>query len=745
MYVDVILPLPFSDLYTYSVPTEMRGTIAIGSRVIVPFGNRKYYTAIVNKIHNSASSSFKIKDVYSLIDSRPTVDQLQLSLWEWISFYYLSPLGDVYKIALPSSMKSEDLKSKFTPKTVTFLKINPDLNPTKIRNIIGRAPKQHSLFEELSNLIIKSKKDYISRKEIIKLDNYSISVLNGLIQKEIIQSFTLEVSRLNQKTNPIRKPFPLNVYQQQAFDELINCLKIKQTCLLYGMPTSGKTKIYIHLIEKMLSLEKQVLYLVPEIALTTQLTQRLQEIFGSRIGIYHSKINDNERAEIWRKMISEEPYEIILGVRSSLFLPFLKLGLVIVDEEHETSYKQQDQSPRYHARDTAIMLAHLHKAKTVLGSATPSLESFFNTKTGKYGLVTLHEQNRIIPIPEIHIENTFELRKRKKMKSLLAPKLIEQIKISLENEEQVILFRNQRGFASLIECEYCAWTPKCSKCDVSLTYHKKRNVLICHYCNTSYPMLQHCPSCESENIKILGHGTEQLEEEVQQLFPNNIVVRMDIDTTRRKNACENIISDFRNKKINILIGTQMFSRGVNFENVGIVGIISADSLLNYSDFRSHERGFQLMMHIIGRLGKENKQGKVIIQSADPNQSIYKYISNYDFESFFNAQMTERKMFKYPPFSRLIAIILRHRDEQKTDQGSEYLTTILKQTFDDLVQGPSKPVVSFIQRYHIREILLKLDNNFSLKKTREVIKSAVSKLQSNKDFKYIFIHFDVDRI
>lgn len=745
MYADVILPLPFSDLYTYVVPAEMKDTIAIGSRVIVPFGTKKYYTAIVYQIKEYAPKDFKIKEIHSLLDSQPIVNEQQLNLWKWISFYYLSPLGDVYKTALPSSLKSQNLKSKFKPKSETFIKINPDLDPESITKIIGRAAKQYSLYNQIWSILTESKREYLSKKEIAKLENYSLSVLNGIIKKNVLQTFTLEIGRLNSSIKPIRKPYPLNEFQQKAYKEIISCFKTKQTCLLHGVTSSGKTEIYIHLIEKALSMGEQTLYLVPEIALTIQLMQRLQAVFGSKVGIYHSKINDNEKAEIWKKMISDDPYKIILGVRSSLYLPYQKLGLVIVDEEHEMSYKQQESSPRYHARDTAIMLAHLFNAKTILGSATPSLESFFNTKIGKYGLVTLNERYGNILMPEIQIENTFMLRKRKKMKSLLAPQLIEQMKESLENGEQVILFRNRRGYASLIECEQCAWTPKCKRCDVALTYHKKSNRLICHYCNAVYTMPTVCPSCNSENLKTLGQGTEQLEEEVERLFPNNIVGRMDLDTTRKKDSYEKIIDDFQNKKVQILIGTQMLSKGLDFENVGVVGVISADSLLNYPDFRSHERGFQLMMQAAGRAGRKNRQGKVIIQSADPDQPIYDYISNYNYEDFFNAQMTERKMFKYPPFSRLISIILKDKIELKVNSGSEYLASLLRQSFGDMVQGPNNPIVSIIQHYHIREILLKLDNNLSIKKTRDIIKSAETKFHSRNDYKYIIIHFDVDRM
>ncbi len=745
MYADVILPLPLSGLFTYSVSAEMQDKIRRGMRVTVPFGRRKYYTAVVAKVHRQPPGNFTIKEIHSLIDPAPVVTERQLELWEWISFYYLSSQGDVCKAALPSPMMPADMERGYIQKSEEQFRLNPALDDADISATIQRAPKQQILLDEIMWFLTEHEKDSLSRKEVKELNGYSPVALNGLIKKGILFPFTVEKSRLHRETTSNRTPYPLSEEQQKALDAIQHSFSDKQTVLLHGATSSGKTEIYIHLIDQLLKEGKQVLYLLPEIALTTQLTLRLQSVFGDKIGIYHSGIDDQERTEIWQKMLSETPYEIILGVRSSLFLPFRRLGLVIVDEEHETSYKQQDPSPRYHARDTAIMLAHISGAKTLLGSATPSIESYYNAQTGKYGLVTLDERFGKIEAPLIRLQNTKDLRRRKKMKSLLAPVLMEEINTALENGEQAILFRNRRGFAPMVECTACAWTPKCNHCDVTLTYHKKIHSLVCHYCNATYPLPAECPSCHEGELKTLGTGTERLEEEVSQLFPGAIVGRMDSDTTRAKDSFERIIHDFQENRIQVLVGTQMISKGLDFENVRVVGIIAADSMLNYPDFRSHERGFQLMLQAAGRAGRRDKQGMVIIQTADPEQPIYRFIIRNDYVGFYQSQIAERKLFKYPPFTRLISIVLKHKDEHKVEYGATSFARLLKKSLGNKVLGPNKPVVSRIQQLHIREILLKIDHATSPTQVRELIKSTESRLRENNDFKQILLYYNVDSI
>lgn len=743
MYADVILPLPLSGLFTYAIPAEMQHKIGRGFRVTVPFGRRKYYTAIVTKIHRQSPENFTVKEIQSLLDSTPVVTEQQLELWEWISFYYLSAQGDVFKAALPSPMMPADLQPGFIPKSEIYLRINPTLDDIAISASIGKARKQQLLLDEIMWFLTETGRESISKREVKELTGYSPAVLNGLLRKEILHLFSVGRSRLHPKTAPTRTPYPLSEEQQKALDTIQSSFSDKQTVLLHGATSSGKTEIYIHLIHQLLTEDKQILYLLPEIALTTQLTQRLQAVFGDKIGIYHSGIDDQERTEIWQKMLSETPYEIILGVRSSLFLPFRRLGLVIVDEEHETSYKQQEPSPRYHARDTAIMLAHMSGAKTLLGSATPAIESYYNAQTGKYGLVTLNKRFGNIEAPLVSLQNTKDLRRRKKMKNLLAPVLMDEINKALENGEQAILFRNRRGFAPMVECKSCAWTPKCNHCDVTLTYHKKANSLICHYCNTSYPLPSGCPSCHEGELKSLGTGTERLEEEVAQLFPDAVVARMDSDTTRGKDSFERIINDFQENRIQILVGTQMISKGLDFGNVRVVGIVATDSMLNYPDFRSHERGFQLITQAAGRAGRRDKQGVVIIQTVDPQQPIYRFIIRNDYESFYQSQITERKLFKYPPFTRLISITLKHKDERKVESGAAFICQQLRQSLGNRVLGPNKPIISRIQQQHIREVLLKIDHHFSPSQVRELIKTAESRLKGNGDLKQILLYYNVD--
>jgi len=809
MFADVILPLPLSETYTYSVPAEMYGKIGLGFRVIVSFGSRKYYTAIVIKLHNNAPKGIKIKEIHSLIDTHPIVLENPLKLWEWIFFYYLSTPGDIYKAAVPSKLRiesetflslnhidftnieltptelkiceylqqsesskiaqiskelkiknilphiyslsskeaiisNENIHQKFIPKTENHLRINPEINTKEIPSLIGKAIKQYQLYNQFVTLLDEREETSFNRKELLELTKFSPAVLNGLLSKNILIQFPMIVNRLNSDEKIKRKPYPLNTSQEKALFDILKCFQSKNTCLLHGVTSSGKTEIYIHLIEQMLTEGKQTLYLVPEIALTTQLTKRLKDVFGAKLGIYHSKINDSERTEIWQKMLSDNPYEIIIGVRSSLFLPFTNLGLVIVDEEHETSYKQQDPAPRYNARDTAIMLALLNKCKTLLGSATPSFETYFNAKTGKFGLVKLSKRYEDIQMPEIILENTKELYRKRKMKSLLAPNLINQINEAIKRGEQVILFRNRRGFAPMIECKTCGWTPKCKHCDVTLTYHKYGNVLRCHYCNTVYKMPIECLSChDKDSLETLGQGTEQLEEEATNLFPNAVVARLDSDSTRSKDSYSRIINDFQEGKAQILVGTQMLSKGLDFDNVSIVGIISADSLMNYPDFRSFEHGFQLIMQASGRSGRKNKQGKVFIQTGDPDQPIYQFISNNDYDSFFIMQLAERKLFMYPPYYRLIKIIIKHKDERIVESAASHLTGILKQSLNDRVLGPSIPVIGRIQQYYIREILLKLEIGLSPHLVRESLKKAENIFRKTPDYKYTILYFDVD--
>ncbi len=801
MFADVILPFPLSQTYTYVIPQQYEDCINVGFRVIVPFGKSKYYTAIVVKVYHQVFLDTELKEIHSIIDNYPIVEDTQLSLWEWISFYYMCPLGDVYKAAVPSKLRlesetyvqlsetfpetltltesenkvitylqnnisekitsleknltiknllpviyslqskgiveiSEEVSNKYAPKKEIFIELVSE-NQEEVLDKIGKSKKQAALYTDILN--IKADKA-LSKKEVIKLPSYSAEVYSGLTKKNIIKEVFVELQNEN---NSQKQPNTLNNHQQTALTDIENIFNKKQTCLLFGVTSSGKTEVYIHLIEKIINQKKQVLFLVPEIALTTQLTLRLRSVFGKKLGIYHSKIKDNERTALWLKMLSNEPYEIIIGVRSSLFLPFKNLGLVIVDEEHESSYKQQEPSPRYHGRDTALMLAHIHNAKTLLGSATPSIESFFNAHIGKYGIVEITQRFDDILMPEISVENTAELRRKKKMKTLFSPNLQDAISASLQNGEQSILFRNRRGYAPIVECKDCGWTPKCKKCDVSLTFHKYRKELVCHYCDATYRLPKQCPECGSENFGMLGLGTEQLEEETAKLFPDAKIARMDTDTMKKQNAYEKIIEDFQEKKIDILVGTQMLSKGLDFDDVGVVGIISADTMLNYPDFRAHERAFQLMVQAAGRAGRKNKQGNVFIQTNDDTLPIYSMVKNHNYKQFFELQLSERKLFHYPPFYRLIKIVIKDRNEDKVNKASQILTNLLKKTLNEKVLGPNIPVVSRIKLNYIRNILIKTETGYSIEELRNILKNAEARLRETSEYKYLTIYYDVD--
>lgn len=743
MYVDVILPLPLPGMFTYALTAGVAKRTEIGQRVVVPFGKRKHYTGIIARIHDQPKEGFTIREIHSLPDDKPVVTPSQLQLWEWVAFYYLSPLGEVCKAALPSFMKPEDLSNRYVPKIEIYYRLNNEIEAAELSQLLARAKKQEALLTSIREELRTTKRESIRRQEVTSLPQYSPSILKGLTDKGIVKVETIQTSRLEKSLAPIREPYALSKAQQQAMDQLRGILSEKETVLLHGVTSGGKTEIYIHLIESILSQGKQALYLLPEIALTTQLTQRLKDVFGHKLGIYHSGIGDNERTEIWQKMLSDNPYQIILGARSSLFLPFRKLGLVIVDEEHETSYKQQDPAPRYHARDTAIMLAHLNGAKCLLGSATPSVESYYNTRSGKYGLVTLNERFNGMKMPRIQLENTRELRRRKKMKSILSPALINETAAALERSEQVILFRNRRGYAPVLECKECAWTPKCSHCDVSLTLHRQPQRLVCHYCNKSYPLPSSCPMCGTERLEPHGLGTEQLEEEVKKIFPACNVVRMDGDTTRGRKAYERIIHAFQDRRIDILVGTQMLSKGLDFDHVRVVGIISADALINHPDFRSHERGFQLMTQAAGRSGRKNEQGMVIIQTADPMQSIYRYVIDNDYAGFFSEELAERKQFGYPPFTRLIRITLRHRQEHLTEGAASHLVELLREKLKERVLGPSRPPVARVKMQYLQEILLKMETGYSPQRVRQFLLKAEQSLHAIPSFRSVTLSYDVD--
>ena len=813
-YVDVILPLPLPKSFTYSLPDEYAEEVKIGCRVVVPFGRKKFYTAIVRNVHYCAPTEYEVKDISTLLDASPILLPNQFKFWEWIADYYLCTQGDVYKAALPSGLKlesetiveynpdfvadaplpereqrildllavnsqqcvtklekdsgvkniltaikslldkeaifvKEELRRTYKPKTEARVRLAGTADEKRLHilfDILSRAPKQLALlmkYVECSGILGDGAPKEISKKELLQRANVAPAVLNGLVDKKIFEIYYHEIGRLDKQEKEVVEVNALNEFQQQAYDEIVQSFREKNVCLLHGVTSSGKTEVYIHLIEQAIRQGKQVLYLLPEIALTTQITERLQRVFGSRLGIYHSKFPDAERVEIWRKQLGENGYDIILGVRSSVFLPFRNLGLVIVDEEHENTYKQQDPAPRYHARSAAIVLAAMYGAKTLLGTATPSIESWQNAMDGKYGFVQLKERYKEIQLPEIIPVDIKELHRKKRMVGQFSPLLIQYMKEALEQKEQVILFQNRRGFAPMIECRTCGWVPKCKNCDVSLTYHKGINQLTCHYCGYTYQLPKACPACEGTELVNRGFGTEKIEDDIKVLFPEAAVARMDLDTTRTRSAYEKIIADFEQGKTDILIGTQMVSKGLDFDHVSVVGILNADTMLNYPDFRSYERAFQLMAQVAGRAGRKNKRGRVVLQTKSIEHPIIHQVIANDYEDMVGGQLAERQMFHYPPYYRLVYVYLKNHNEALLDQMAAVMANKLRAVFGSRVLGPDKPPVARIQTLFIKKIVVKIEQNAPMGRARELLLRIQREMIEDEHYKSLIIYYDVD--
>lgn len=752
-YADIILPLPLDSLFTYSVPDSLAGRVGQGIRVLVPFGKSKTYVGLVVRTHNN-KPDFNVKDISTVMDDAPVVNAVQLELWRWMADYYLSSVGDVMNAALPSGLKSED---GYTAKTETYVSLAPEYHSERaIRvalDVLKRATAQLKVFETFLTLshwdtisgdTCAEPVAEVSRDELMNETHSTSAVFRNLVVRKFLNTYEREIGRLNNAGEPHPELIkPLNEAQQTAYNNIVFSFLKKNVVLLHGVTSSGKTEIYIHLIRQAIERRQQVLYLLPEIALTVQIRQRLQRVFGNRLGIYHSKYSDAERVEIWKKQLSAAPYDVILGARSAVLLPFTNLGLVIIDEEHETSFKQQDPAPRYHARSVAIMLARKFGAKVLLGSATPSLESWNNAHTGKFGLVSLMQRYNDIRLPEIEVVDIKDLQRRKMMSGPFSPRLMAAVRKALDNGEQAILFQNRRGFAPMIECRECGWVPHCDKCDVSLTYHKSLGQLTCHYCGTTYTVPEVCPCCGSRNLRGRGYGTEKVEDYVMELFPDARVARMDLDTTRTRNAYERLISDFSAHKTDILIGTQMVSKGLDFDKVSVVGILNADSMLNYPDFRAYEHAFMMMAQVAGRAGRKGKQGLVILQTKSPQLPVITQVVRNDCEGLFADQLGERQAFCYPPFCHLIYVFLKHRDDAVVASASMRLGDILRGWFGSRVLGPDKPSVSKVKALNIRKIMLKLENGIDLAKVRLYLRKAQAMMGQDAKYRSVQIYFDVD--
>ena len=770
-YVEVILPLPLEGTFTYVVPDALLDKVVPCVRLLVPFGKTKTYIGICDTYptdhpnNNDDNDGIEYKAILAILDDGPVLLPQQLQLWHWIANYYMSPIGDVYKAALPSGLKGEDT---YKPHTEVYICLGKQFRGEQELHIaldgLARATKQQKVlmsYLELSGIanvpeLVSTdvtqtdNKQHnqlraVSKDELRNTTHCSLAIINSLIEKGILQTYRKEVSRLNNGYDKLQPNaiHALNDAQTIAYDKILLQMMAHNVTLLHGVTSSGKTEIYIHLIFKALQEHKQVLYLLPEIALTVQITNRLRCVFGDKLGIYHSRYNDEERVEIWQKQLSNEPYEVILGARSAVFLPFQRLGLVIIDEEHENSFKQQDPAPRYHARSVAIVLAQMYGAKTLLGTATPSIESYRNAQLGKYGLVTLSQRYKDIQLPTIEVVDIKDLRRRKLMSGPFSPRLIAAVRNALQRGEQAILFQNRRGFAPMIECRTCGWVPHCPNCDVSLTYHKSMNVLTCHYCGYTERVPEQCPNCESKDIKGRGYGTEKIEDEIMEVFPDARIARMDLDTTRTKNAYERLINDFSAGKTNLLIGTQMVSKGLDFDHVSVVGILDADNMLNYPDFRAYEHAFTMMAQVSGRAGRKGKQGLVILQTKNPELPVIQQVVNNSYTAFYKSQLEERTAFHYPPFFHLIYIYIKHRNNDIVESASMELGSRIREIFGNRVLGPDKPTVARVKTLHIRKIMLKLENGIDYKLAKQYLRSIRDTMMKEKRYGALTIYFDVD--
>lgn len=752
-YVDVIVPLPLEGTFTYSVPHNLAERVRFGVRVAVTFGASKVHTAIVVRVHQD-KPAFNVKDIVDVIDDQPMLLEQQYQLWQWLSGYYMAPLGDVYNAALPAGLKVEE---NYKPRTETYIDLCEPLRNEQSLNValdlLKRARNQRealmhflriSHWETIEGTQTAEPVVDITREELMNVSHCSYAVIKSLVERKILFTYEREVGRLNDHGEEhLENVKRLNEAQQEAYNQIVFQFLKKNVVLLHGVTSSGKTEIYIHLIKKALEEKKQVLYLLPEIALTVQITSRLRHVFGDKLGIYHSKYSDAERVEIWKKQLSHHPYEVVLGARSAVFLPFQRLGLVIIDEEHETSFKQQDPSPRYHARSAAIVLARMYGAKTLLGTATPSVESYYNACQDKYGLVTLTSRYKDIQLPEIRVVDTKDLQRRKMMTGPFSPPLIAAVNEALKSGLQVILFQNRRGFAPMIECRTCGWVPKCTNCDVSLTMHKSMNLLTCHYCGYTYRIPAVCPACGGTDLRGRGFGTEKVEEYVGQLFPDARVARMDLDTTRTRNAYGRIIDDFSSGRTNLLIGTQMVSKGLDFDRVSVVGILNADAMLNYPDFRAYEHAFMMMAQVSGRAGRKGQRGKVFLQTKNKELPIIRQVVENDYLGFYEALLEERRLFSYPPFHRLVYVFLRHRHDDVVETAGIEMGSRLRQGLGDRILGPDKPSIARVKNLHIRKIVIKLENGIDQKAVRLYLRTVQQQLLQDKRYAALQVYYDVD--
>ncbi len=821
LFVELLLPVPIAKLFTYRVPFNLNDTIRIGQRVIVQFGDRKVLTGLIINIHETSPQEYEAKSLLDVLDDFPSVNELQLKLFQWIADYYMCSMGEVMNAALPAGLKLssesmvqvhpsfhaedstldfsekeimllnrlqqgtmsytevakflgvkfifsilkslsgkeaiilfEEVKEKFKPKIEKRIRLNTSINSAKALEELFQAlstkPKQEAvLLKYLQEVPVlqqaEANKSGLSKKDLLDGD-VSDSSINTLIKHGVLEEFETIVPRfgfLDTREQPV---ILLSEEQERVQNEIIKSFDQYTTTLLHGITGSGKTEIYINLIKKALESDTQVLYLLPEIALTTQIVHRLKKIFGASMGVYHSRFSDNERVEVWNGILSGK-FKFVIGVRSSIFLPFDNLGLIIVDEEHDASYKQQEPAPRYHARDVAMIIAQLHHSKVLLGSATPSLESYFNSQQKKYGLVKLDKRFGEANLPEIVLANMGNERKMKTVKGEFSGLLLRNIEETLSKKEQVIIFQNRRGYSPMMSCEDCGWVPKCVNCAVSLTYHQYRHALVCHYCGYKETVPHNCPVCTSARIKTVGYGTEKLEEELNAHFPEAITQRMDLETTRSKTGYDSIIEQFEKGETDILVGTQMVTKGLDFDKVSLVGVFNADRMMHFPDFRSYERAYQLITQVSGRAGRRAKQGKVIIQTSNTEHPVLNFILKNHYEAFYKTQVDDRHQHDYPPFSRLIEIVVKHTEKKICRDAAQQLAAMLRQHLDKVkIMGPGEPMVSKIRNQFLMSMLLKMIRGKSdLSQIKLVIQNSITMLSKEKGFRNVRMIVDVDPV
>lgn len=817
-FAETLLPLALPGTYTYRIPEGMQ--LSIGMRVLVPFGRKKIFTAIVVTLHDMEPKGYDVKEILGTLDDKPIVRHPQLDFWQWIADYYLCSMGEVYKAAVPSGLKvesettiginpdfeevepgqlsdrervildftaqrgrvqiaeiaratgfktiernvshlldmgalhvSERVVDNYRPKTEPCVRLtiprDDEQTLHQYFDQLKRAPKQETLllaYLDLSRWLQGGDLREVSKENLLKRSGVSGAVLHEAVKRGMFEIYKKEINRFADLGSVLEEPPTLSEEQERAYKEIHQSMRQHAITLLHGVTSSGKTSVYMHLITDALKLGKQVLYLVPEIALTTQLTRRLRRVFGDKLLIYHSKFSDNERVDIWKRLLDSNEPCVVIGVRSSVFLPYSNLGLVIVDEEHDSSYKQQDPAPRYNGRNAALVLAQMHGAKTVLGSATPAIEVYHNALAGKYGLVKLLTRYGDIQMPDVKVIDTIDARKRREMQGMFSIELIANCRKALKNGEQVILFQNRRGYSPMVRCKECGTVPKCENCDVSLTYHKHSNSLVCHYCGYTIPLPDLCPACQLPGLEIIGYGTERIEDDIDALFPGEKISRMDLDTTRNKNSYDRIIDEFSQHRTNILVGTQMVTKGLDFDAVSIVGILNADTMINFPDFRSHERAFDMLEQVSGRAGRAHKQGQVIIQTSQPDHDVIKYVQAHDYEGFYQHELADRQQFGYPPFTKVINIYLKHRDDATVGELAVRYSGLLRQVFGARVLGPMAPLVARVQNLYIRQVTLKMETAASMVKVKNILRDLYERMiAADARMKSVRLYYDVDPV